>query len=82
MQFANGKIYHFDFDAFQKGVKTSQFKNAPAGLFYPGDPGFPSKAGINKQWKQFAPRVGIVWDPKGDGRMSIRASYGIFYDMV
>jgi hypothetical protein len=82
MQFSNGQVYHFDFDAFQKGVKTSQFKNAPAGLFYPGDPGFPDKTGFYKQWKQFEPRVGIVWDPKGDGRMSVRASYGIFYDFT
>jgi hypothetical protein len=82
MQFANGYIYHFDFDAFQKGIKTTQYTNAPAGLFYPGDPGFPDKTGINKQWGQFAPRLGIVWDPKGDGRMSVRASYGIFYDSI
>src|SRR5262249_30258623 len=82
MQFASGIVYHFDLNAFRQGVRTSQYKNAPPGLSYPGDPGFPSKAGLNKQWKQLAPRVGIVWDPRGDGRTSIRASYGIFYDTI
>ena len=82
MTFANGDVYHFDEAAFLAGVHTTQYANAPPGLFYPGDPGFPDKAGINKQWNQFAPRIGVVWDPKGNGRMSVRASYGIFYDTI
>lgn len=83
MQFANSLVYHFDLASFLAGTPTSTvFKKAPPGLFYPGDPGFPSKSGINRNWKQFAPRWGMVWDPKGDGRMSIRASYGIFFDTI
>ncbi len=27
----------------------------------------------------FAPRIGLAWDPWGDGKTSIRAGYGMFY---
>jgi hypothetical protein len=30
--------------------------------------------------KDFAPRLALAWDPKGDGKTSLHAAYGIFYD--
>jgi hypothetical protein len=36
--------------------------------------------GIPRDYNNFAPRIGIAWDPKNDGKTVIRASYGMFYD--
>ena len=76
-----GYTTFFDKSAFDRGVRSTVYKNAPAGLQFPGDPGVPGyKFGTNK-WAQFAPRFGLALDPKGDGHMTIRAAYGIFYEL-
>jgi hypothetical protein len=76
-----GQFVHFDPAAFAQNLHSSVYVNAPAGLFFPGDSQYTAGRGLSEtRWGKFAPRVGVVWDPKGDGRMTIRAAYGLFYD--
>ena len=81
-QLRNGAVYQFDMARFQAGTRSTVFPNAPAGLYFPGDPDFPSKAGMPTDWNNLGPRVGLAWDPVGDGKTSVRASYGKAFEFV
>jgi hypothetical protein len=71
----------FSLAAFNAGIHSTVYPNAPAGLLFAGD-------ALNKNGKYFAqshlltssPRVGMVWDPKGDGKQTIRAGFGLMHD--
>ena len=76
---SNGQISNFNMARYLAGTKSTVFTNAPPGFYFPGDPGFPDKSSANAQWMHFDPRAGIAWDPKGDGKTSIRASYAFGY---
>jgi outer membrane receptor protein involved in Fe transport len=77
----NGQVFHFDQKWFDQGLRSAVYTNAPAGVLYTGDPGVPNDAKNQpNQWLHFSPRLGLAFDPKGDGRMTIRASYGLFRD--
>jgi hypothetical protein len=55
--------------------------DCPVGLVVPGDPGVPK--GLTKPYYHaFAPRIGLAWDPMGNGKMTIRGGFGLFYNPI
>jgi hypothetical protein len=81
------RVYRFSAAAFKTGQKSAVFPHAPAGFTYPqqggsGPADFEGRSGLAPQYKQFAPRLGVAWDPRGRGQTSIRVGYGFAYDVV
>ncbi|HYR90584.1 MAG TPA: hypothetical protein VE422_41340, partial [Terriglobia bacterium] len=55
------------------------YTNAPAGLIFPGDAQYTvGNHPEGKSFHKYEPRIGMVWDPTGSGRMTVRAAYGTF----
>jgi hypothetical protein len=74
-----GRFQYFDMDAYEQGITSPQYPDAPPGLFYRGDPGVP-RDGTKPDRNNVAGRFGFAWDVTGDGRTSIRGGGGMFYD--
>ena len=70
-QHQQGQIYNFDIERLRAGTRSQVYPQAPPGLHYAGDPGFPGNAGMYSEWANVQPRVGFAWDPFGDGRAPI-----------
>ena len=78
---AYGQIVHFDPALFAAGTKSTVYKNAPAGLTFPGDSTYGCGNNFNcNTIAKFFPRVGLAWDPQGNGKMTVRAAYGQYGD--
>ena len=83
------RVYNFSVEDFRAGKRSVVFPNAPAGFSYPsqnpdgsGPADFEGHSGIPRRLNKFAPRLGVAWDPTGEGLTSIRANYGMAYDVI
>ena len=73
-----GQIHFFDPELFAKDYRSPVFPSAPAGVIFPGDPNYVcGKSYSCNKLLNFFPRVGFALDPAGDGKMTIRASFGM-----
>ncbi|MBV8895909.1 MAG: TonB-dependent receptor [Acidobacteriaceae bacterium] len=73
-----GRGASFNMSDFLNNVHSSVYPNAPAGMLYYGDAGIP-KAFVHDKWLNFAPRLGMVYAPKG-GHDTFRLGGAILYD--
>jgi hypothetical protein len=77
-----GRGNQFSWPLFLQNWHSSVYPQAPAGLIFSGDTAQDpyGKAFTASHWALFSPRLGLVWDPKGDGRQTIRASFNLMHD--
>ncbi len=65
---------------FLNNIHSTVYPNAPAGALYYGDPGVTASF-TNDRKGLFSPRLGFAWDPKGDGRQTLRVGGALMYDV-
>src|SRR5450756_2476634 len=71
----------FSLEGFATGKVSSVFPNAPPGQYFYGDPGV-TKSFTSDHWLNLSPRLGFVYDVRGDGKTTVRAGGGILFDSL
>jgi hypothetical protein len=77
-----GRGNQFSFPLFLENWHSTEYPTAPAGLIFSGDKAQDPNgdAFTASHWATFSPRLGMVWDPKGDGKQTIRAAFVLIHD--
>lgn len=63
------------------GQQSTARPNALLGQLFPGDKGV-TRGIIPVRLGHFSPRIGFAFDPKGDGKTSVRGAFGIFWGSI
>ena len=71
----------FSLAAFNAGQISQVYLKAPAGSLFYGDPGI-SNAFTDHRLADLSPRLGLVYNPDGKGRTTVRIGGGLLYDSV
>lgn len=66
---------------FIPNMQSTKVPSAPKGVLFPGDSGVLRGIADNRYY-HVSPRLGIAWDPFGDGKTAVRAGAGVFYGSV
>ena len=71
----------FSMAAFNAGRVSNIYANAPVGTLFAGDPGV-NHSFTDRRLADFSPRLGLVYDPTGTGRTTIRVGAALLWDSV
>jgi hypothetical protein len=64
---------------FDSATRSTVYVNAPPGTLFYGDPGV-TPSYTDNRWTNFSPRLGVVYNPDGEGRTTFRAGAAMMYD--
>ncbi len=71
----------FNLQAYIAGVHSTQYPAAPAGMLFAHDALNSNGCQFTQShWLATSPRVGVVWDPTGKGKQTIRAAFGLMHE--